>query len=152
MVSSSARVCSATAVVLPPGVHHDDAALGGGVHIDRVDPRPGPADHFQSARGLQRGPGDLGRAADDQAFVLAQPRSQRALVQRADDVHVEPVLAEGVDTDRIEAVGDENALHNFSAKTFCAPRTPAPKSTGWPRSASTCSSAESATITSNSAA
>ena len=40
----------------------------------------------------------------------------------------------------------------FSAKTFWAPRRPAPKSTGWPRSASTCSSADRATITSNSAA
>src|SRR2546429_6529833 len=29
------------------------------------------------------------------------------------------------------------SLHDFSAKIFCAARTLAPKSTGWPRSAST---------------
>ena len=68
------------------------------------------------------------------------------------DVDLEPVLAEGVDADGLQGVGDEDALHDFSAKIFWAPRTPAPKSTGWPRSASTCSSAARATITSNSAA
>src|SRR5262249_60115858 len=40
----------------------------------------------------------------------------------------------------------------FSANTFCAARIDAPKSTGRPRSASTCSSADSAITTSHSAA
>ena len=134
------------------GVHHDDAALGGGIDVDGVDPGPGSADDFQTAGVFQRGPGDLGGAADDQTFVVAEAGRQRRLVERAGDVDLEPVLAEGVDTDGIERVGDENALHDFSAKTFCAPRTPAPKSTGWPIETSTCSSADSAVITSNSAA
>src|SRR5207244_13319928 len=40
----------------------------------------------------------------------------------------------------------------FSANTFCAARIDAPKSTGRPSSASTCSSADNAMTTSNSAA
>src|SRR5262249_60384150 len=42
----------------------------------------------------------------------------------------------------------ESAAQDFSTKIFCAARTLAPKSTGWPSSASTCSSAANAMRTS----
>src|SRR5262249_19405075 len=78
--------------------------------------------------------------------------SQVALAQRARHLDVQAVLTERVDADRLQAVGDENSLHDFSAKIFCAAPTLAPKSTGWPRSASTCSSPASPALTSTSAA
>ncbi len=121
-------------------VHHDDAAFGRGVDVDRVDTRSGPADHFETLARLDGGASDLGGAADDQPFVLADALDQLALAERAGHVDVEPVLAERVDADGLEPVGDQNPLHDFSAKIFWAARTLDPKSTGWPISASTCSS------------
>src|SRR5207302_5141848 len=133
-------------------VHHDHAALGRGVHVDRVHARARPADDLELLARRQHGARDLGGAADDQALVLADARDERRLRERRGDIDLEPVLAERVDADGVQAVSDEDPLHDFSAKIFCAARTLEPKSTGWPSSASTCSRADSAMTTSNSAA
>src|SRR5437899_2155836 len=106
---------------------------------------------MKSAR-LDHGARHLGGAADDEPLVLADAGGELTLGERAGHLDVEAVLAERVDADGLEAVGDENPLHDFSTKIFCAARTLEPKSTGCPRSASTCSSADRATMTSNSAA
>ena len=134
------------------GVHDDHAALGRGIHVDRVDAGARPADDLQPATRLDDGARHFGGAADDEPLVLADAGGKLTLAERARHLDVEAVLAERVDADRLEAVGDENPLHDFSTKIFCAARTLEPKSTGWPRSASTCSSADRATMTSNSAA
>src|SRR6266581_3424458 len=110
------------------------------------------ADDLELLARRQHGARDLGGAADDQALVLADARDERRLRERRGDIDLEPVLAERVDADGVQAVSDEDPLHDFSAKIFCAARTLEPKSTGWPSSASTCSRADSATTTSNSAA
>ncbi len=133
-------------------VHHDHPALGRGLHVDRVDARAGPADDLETPARLDRGPSHLGGAADDEAFVVADALGQLTLPERADHLDVEAVLAERVDADGLEPVGDQNPLHDFSAKIFWAARTLDPKSTGCPMSASTCSSAASALMTSNCAA
>src|SRR2546422_5081969 len=133
-------------------VHHDHAALGRGVHVDRVHARARAADDLELLARRQHGARDLGGAADDQALVLADARDERRLRERRGDIDLEPVLAERVDADGVQAVSDEDPLHDFSAKIFCAARTLEPKSTGWPSSASTCSRADSAMTTSNSAA
>ena len=133
-------------------VHDDDPALGGGVHVDRVHARAGAADDFELEAGLHHRARDLGGAADDQALVVADARDEGRLREGAFDVDLEPLFAECVDADGVQAVGDENSFHDFSAKIFCAAPMLAPKSTGWPRSDRTCSSAASATTTSNSAA
>ena len=111
-------------------VHDDHAPLGRGVHVDRVDAGAGPADDLQARAGRDHRAGHLGGAADDETLVLADARGQVALAQRAHHLDVEAVLAERVDADRLQAVGDEDPLHDFSAKIFCAARTLAPKSTG----------------------
>src|SRR5436190_39064 len=133
-------------------VHHDHAALGRGVHVDRVHARARATDDLEPGARRQHGAGDPGGAADDQPLVLTDARDERRLRERLRNVDLEPLFAEEVDADGLQAVGDEDPLHDFSAKIFCAARTLAPKSTGWPRSASTCSRADSAMITSNSAA
>src|SRR5262245_20358137 len=133
-------------------VHDDHAALGGGVDVDRVDAGAGATDDLEPAARLDRGARHLGGAADDEALVLTDPRDQVALAQRAAHLDIETVLAKRVDADRLQTVGDENPLHDFSAKIFCAAPTLAPKSTGCPRSARTCSSPASPAMTSNSAA
>ena len=42
------------------GVHHDDAALGGGIDVDVVDPHPGAADADEALGGGEDFAGDLG--------------------------------------------------------------------------------------------
>jgi len=133
-------------------VHHDHAAPGRGIHVDRVDAGAGPSDDFETPARLDDGGGHLGGAADDEPLVLADALDQLALRERADHLDVEPVLAKRVDADGLEPVGDQHPLHDFSAKIFWAARTLDPKSMGWPISTSTCSSAASALMTSNSAA
>src|SRR5438034_805957 len=120
--------------------------------LDALQPALLPAAGLERGARHQHDASDLGGATDDQAFVLADARDEGRLRKRLHDVDLEPLLREGVDADGLQAVGHEDPLHDFSAKIFCAARTLAPKSTGWPRSASTCSRAESAMITSNSAA
>ena len=48
------------------GVHDENAARGGGRHVDVVDAGAGARDHAQLRRGLDQRGGDLRRAADDQ--------------------------------------------------------------------------------------
>ena len=134
------------------GVHDDHAALGRGLDVDRVDAGPRPADDLQTAACLDHGARHLGGAADDEPLVFPDAAGELSLAQRARHLDVEAVLAERVDADGLKAVGDQNPLHDFSAKIFWAARTLDPKSTGCPSSASTCSSAASALMTSNSAA
>ena len=134
------------------GVHHDHATLGRGVHVDGVHAGARPTDDLETLARLDGGASHFGGAADDEPLVLADALDELALAERADDLDFEAVLAERVDADRLEAVGDQNPLHDFSAKIFWAARTLDPKSTGCPSSASTCSSAASALMTSNSAA
>src|SRR4029434_1722492 len=95
-------------------------------------------DDLEPAARLDRGARHLGGAADDEALVLADPRDHGALAQRAAPLDVETVLAKRVDADCLQAVGDENPLHDFSAKIFCAAPTLAPKSTRCPRAARRC--------------
>src|SRR5882724_9769472 len=134
------------------GVHHDHATLGRGVDVDRVHAGTRPSDYLETLTRLDGGASHLGGAADDEAFVLADALDELALAERTDHLDFEAVLAERVDADGLKAVGDQNSLHDFSVKIFWAARTLDPKSTGWPISASTCSSAASALMTSNSAA
>src|SRR5207245_7971514 len=122
------------------------------VHVDRVDAGARPPDDLEAAARLDGGARHPGGAADDEPLVLADAGGELALAERARHVDVEAMLAERVDADGLQAVGDEDPLHDFSVKIFCAARTLEPKSTGCPRSASTCSSADRATMTSNSAA
>src|SRR5207247_5839463 len=133
-------------------VPQDDPAQGGRLDLAVVDARTRPADDDQLGAGLDDLAGDVRRAPDDHAVDAADPGAQLGLGQGRDDVNLEAFLLQIVHARGGEPVGDEDRLHGFSAKTFWAARTLAPKSTGTPSSASTCSSAESAVIVSNSAA
>ena len=134
------------------GVHHDHAALGRRVYVDRVDAGAGPTDDLETPARLDDGARHLGGAADDEPLILADALDELGLAERAGHLDVEAVLAKRIDADGLEPVGDQNPLHDFSVKIFWAARTLDPKSTGCPMSASTCSSAASALMTSNSAA
>ena len=60
-------------------VGDDDAALGGGRHVDVVDADPGAADHLQAVGALDHVRGQLGGRADHDRVVVADRRRQLLL-------------------------------------------------------------------------
>jgi hypothetical protein len=62
-------------------VHHDHAALGRGVDVDRVDTSTRPPDDLEAPGRLDGGAGHLGGAANDETFVLADALDELALAE-----------------------------------------------------------------------
>ena len=128
-------------------VHDHDPPAGRGLDIDVVDARAGPADHLQAARPLDHVGRHLGGAAHHEGVVVGDPLHQ-LVARQAHAVIDREALGEIGDAGLGDPLADEHAQiraeggqSRASAATRWAAATPAPSSTGWPRSASTISSA-----------
>ena len=92
------------------GVHHQHPALGGGGHIDVVDPYTGPADDAQLLGGLDHRGGNGGARANHQGVVVADDRLKLLGRQARVDIHLGH-LGQDVDPRLIDGIGDQYLCH-----------------------------------------
>ena len=91
------------------GVHHDDAAPGGGVDIDIVHPDTGPADRLEIFRRGDDIRADLGLAAHDKGGVVGDDFEQFVVREARLEGHVQvSAFGEGVDAGLRDGIGDKN--------------------------------------------
>ncbi len=92
-------------------VHHDDAPLGRGGDIDVINTDAGTTDDLQVGRLFQQFFGHLGGRADGKSIILADDFGQLFLVlaKFRHVVHLDPAIAEDLDSGFGEFVGNENA-------------------------------------------
>ena len=133
------------------GVGHHHAALGGGVHVDVVDPDTGATDHLEVGGPLEQAGVEPGGRANQQPVELADAPLELAAVPAVAQLDLEPGVAQELHARVADLLGDQN-LHAGAAtgtpasrKTRCAAATPVPSSTSWPSSRRVISSAETVT-------
>ena len=114
-------------------VDYDDAALGRGLDVDVVDPDPGAADHLEVGGRLDDLGGDLGRRADDQRIVVADPGQELVGCPVEPGVDLEALLFEVLDAFGGKLLLDQDSLgrgaHSATSllrKTCSAAPTEAP--------------------------
>ena len=124
-------------------IRDDDATPGRRVHVDVVDPDPGPTDHLQAGRGGDHLGGHRRGGADDQRVVVPDQLLERGFRV---DIDFEPLaeqldagirdLLPNEDSGSHAATGDSNAANAFATAT--------PRSMSAPSSVKDNSSAASA--------
>ena len=98
------------------GVHHHHALRRSGRDIDVIDPDPGPANHFQVLGGGQNFLGHLGRGADCQTIVIADPGDQLLGRFASDHVYIAALVGKNARGVGVHLVGNEYA--GFGHKTI----------------------------------
>ena len=104
-------------------VDDHDAAPGGGLDVDVVEPDAGPADDHELVARFEHLGGDLGGAADHERRRAADRLEQLARRQAEPDVDLEPGGAHGLEPAVGELLTDEDALHRSitGSRLFAAP-------------------------------
>ena len=126
------------------GVRHDDAAPGGRVDVDVVDAHAGAPDHLQPGRALDQVGRQLGRGADDDRVVVADPLGEIAVLVDVDVV----ALAQELDARVGDLLPDEDSRAHtvLCSNTSRARPTATPRSISAPISASASSTPASAVV------
>ena len=98
-------------------VGDDDAAAGGGGDVDVVDADAGAADGLEVVGLLEQLRGQLGRRADQDAVVVADPALELAVRPVDAEVDVETGVAQQLDAGVADLLLDEH-LHRVTSPTF----------------------------------
>ena len=97
-------------------IHHHHATRGGGFQIDIIDADAGTPDHLQPGRDIQHFLRDLGVGADGQAVIFADDVAQFGGRQTGLYIHLQPTIAENLDSRLRQLVADQNFFHdNYAA-------------------------------------